>query len=423
MHKPPGSLPMPHSFHTPRTSHPLHISRSRPISRTAHASPIPRLLLLLCAAAPMFFAAPAHAACGPTETDFSVPSPLPAVPVTLALDDERVLLGKRGERVPTNGRLAWIDDSGDLMPHTWADKVDWSAYRAGNKVAGSAPTRLYFDADRRLCRIERYRPIRGKAVLDGGFTLAYDATGALKAYTEYGEAGASGDQPYQPTRRACVQRDAQGRLTAFIDDGCSLGSAGSTASATTGTAAGASRHYVRDASGGLLRVIDLASPGQPVAVQTLDAQGKPGPRYVLQSLGDFAPGGDTLAAYAAPPGKPSDRLFPVHRDALAALPVDVPDNPWRVVRIKDDVPLDDDMLSWDPDAQTVLAEGAQSTPGGAILTPAQQQAVWQAMGEHPWRVYFYRDPASRVMLLPAMPPEKWKACSDPANPAPDACAS
>src|SRR5690606_36461822 len=116
-----------------------------------------------------------------------------------------------------------------------------------------------------------------------------------------------------------------------------------------------------DASGGLLRVIDLASPGQPVAVQTLDAQGKPGPRYVLQSLGGFAAGGDTLAAYAAPPGKPSDRLFPVHRYALAALPVDVPDNPWRVVRIKDDVPLDDDMGSWDPDAQIVLAEGAQST--------------------------------------------------------------
>lgn len=373
--------------------------------------------MLLCAAAPMFFAAPVQAACGPTETDFSVPSPLPAVAVNLALDDERVLLGKRGERVPTHPRLAWIDDSGDLMPHTWADKVDWSAYRAGNKAASAAPTRLYFDPDGRLCRVERYRPMRGKAVLDGGFTLAYDTTGALTAYTEYGEAGA---QPHQPTRRACLQRDAQGRLTAFFDDGCGVASgnsAGSTAAAT-----GASRHYVRDASGGLLRVIDLVSPGQPVAVQTLDAQGKPGPRYVLQGPSYFGPGGgDTLAAYAAPPGKPSDRLFPLHRDALAALPVEVPENPWRVVRIKDDVPLDDDMLSWDPETQIVLAEGAQSTPGGAILTPAQQQAVWQAMAQHPWRVYFYQDPASRVMLLPAMPPEQWKACSDPTNPAPGAC--
>ncbi|MNT04830.1 hypothetical protein D3C72_1394230 [compost metagenome] len=80
------------------------------------------------------------------------------------------------------------------------------------------------------------------------------------------------------------------------------------------------------------------------------------------------------------------------------------------------------MISWDPDTQIVLADGAQSTPNGATLTPAQQQQVWQAMGEHPERVFFYPDPMTRVMLLPAMSAEKWKACSDPSNTATDACA-
>ncbi len=374
----------------------------------------PRVLMLLCAAAPLLLAPQAHAACGPAETDFSVASPLPAVPITVALDEDRVLLGKRGERVPTDSKLARIDDSGDLLPRTWADKVDWSAYRAADNAAPAAPTRLYFDADGRLCRVESYRPTRGQAVLDGGYTLAYDTAGNLTAYTQYSLASASSAQPYSATRRACLQRDAQGQLHTFIDDGC-----GETSNV------GARRHYVRDASGRLLRVIDLVSPGQPVAVQSIDAQGKPGPRYVRRSPSYFAPNvGTALTAYPAPPHEQRDRLFPLQRERLAALPVEVHENPWRVVRIKDDLPLDADydMTSWDPDTQIVLAEGAQSTPNGAVLSPAQQLAVWQAMAEHPWRVYFYPDPASRAMLLPAMAPETWQACSDPANTAPNACA-
>ncbi|MFF7057045.1 hypothetical protein ACFY89_10225 [Achromobacter spanius] len=377
---------------------------------------LPRVLMLLLAATPVLFASKGYAACGPVDTDFSVASTLPAVPIAIALDDDRVLLGKRGERVPTRRKLAWIDDAGDLMPRTWADKVDWSAYRASGKIAGAAPTKLYFDPDGRLCRVERYRALRGQAVLDGGFALSYDTAGELAAYIEYQreyqQAGASRAQPYIATRHACLQRDAKGQLAAFIDDGC--GEAQGT---------GASRHYVRDATGHLLRVIDTVSSEQPVAVQTVDAQGKPGPRYVRQSPNYHAPGVNlALTAYPAPPGKPSDRLFPLHREALAALPVEVPENPWRVVRIKDDVPMDDDMMSWDPDTQIVLAEGAQSTPNGAVLTPAQQKQVWQAMGEHPERVFFYPDPMTRVMLLPAMSAEKWKACSDPSNTATDACA-
>lgn len=371
-----------------------------------------RVLRVALAAAPLLFASAAHAACGPADTDFSVASALPAVSISVDLDGERVLLGKRGERVPTDSRLAVLDD-GELMPRMWVDKVDWSAYRVGNKPTRPAPTKLYFDPDGKLCRIERYRSMRGEAVLERGYTLSYGASGALTAYTEYSLSSASNPTPYFATRSACLQRDAQGQLATFIDDGCG-----------DPKSAGARRHFVRDDAGRLIRVIDLVSPGQPVSVQLLDAQGKPGPRYVRRANNYFVPGADTTPlAYADPPVKQRERLYPVERQTLAALPVEVAENPWRVVRIKDDVPLDDDMMSWDPDTQIVLAEGAQSTPGGAILTPAQQQAVWQAMGEHPGRVYFYADPMSRVMLLPAMPAEKWKACSDPANTAADACAS
>lgn len=372
----------------------------------------PRVLRVALAAAPLLFASAAHATCGPADTDFSVASTLPAVSISVDLDGERVLLGKRGERVPTNSRLAVLND-GELMPRTWMDKVDWSAYRVSDKRARPAPTKLYFDPEGQLCRVERYRSMRGEAVLESGYTLAYDASGALTAYTEYSLSSPSNPQPYYATRRACLQRDAQGQLTTFIDDGC-----GDTKSA------GARRHFVRDDSGRLLRVIDLVSPGQPVSVQLLDAQGKPGPRYVRLATNYFVPGADqTPLAYAAPPVKPRERVYPLEQKTLAALPLEVPENPWRVVRIKDDVPLDDDMMSWDPETQIVLAQGADSTQNVAVLTPAQQQQVWKTMGDHPWRVYFYPDPATRILLVPAMPPEKWKACSDPANTAADACAS
>ncbi|WP_454668694.1 hypothetical protein [Achromobacter kerstersii] len=371
----------------------------------------PRVLRVALAAAPLLFASAAHATCGPADTDFSVASTLPAVSISVDLDGERVLLGKRGERVPTNSRLAVLDD-GELMPRTWMDKVDWSAYRVSNKRARPAPTKLYFDPEGQLCRVERYRSMRGEAVLESGYTLSYNASGALTAYTEYSLSNPSNPQPYYATRSACLQRDAQGQLTTFIDDGC-----GDTKSA------GARRHFVRDDSGRLLRVIDLVSPGQPVSVQLLDAQGKPGPRYVRLATNYFVPGADTTPlAYAEPPVKPRERVYPLEQKTLAALPLEVPENPWRIVRIKDDVPMDDDMMSWDPETQIVLAQGADSTQNVAVLTPAQQQQVWKTMGDHPWRVYFYPDPATRILLVPAMPPEKWKACSDPANTAADACA-
>ncbi|MGE8640621.1 MAG: hypothetical protein ACN6PR_18345, partial [Achromobacter sp.] len=343
-------------------------------------------IFLALAAAHTLLAAPAIADCGPADIDFSEPSRLSAVPVSVDLANDRVLLGKHGERVPTNRKLAWTSERGDLDPHIWTDKVDWSAYRTRETPGTVAPTRLYFGPDGTLCRVERYGKIRGRTILEGGYTLAYDAAGALAAYIEYDLAGASSAQPYSTTRRACLQRNAQGVLTTFIDDGCG-----------DAKGPGASRHYLRDASGRLLRVIDTLSPGQPLAVQTYDTQGKPTQRYVRQYAAFIAPG-DSQGPFAYPePATRPDRLYPRLREHIGAIPGEIPGVEWRIVRIPDDVPMDgDDQSSWDPAVQTVLAKGETDAQGTANVTPQAQEQIWQAMHKHPGRVLFYFDPMGRV---------------------------
>lgn len=358
----------------------------------------------------------AYARCEPVDADFSVASALPSVPITVNLNDDHMLLGHQGERVAAQRQLITVGTGGDLMPQTWIDKVDWSAYRinpdANPGGSRAAPSRLVFDTDGRLCRIERYRTGRGAAQLEGGVALAYDANGALSGYVEYEETAGAGPRRFTAARRACLQRNAQGQLTAFVSDGC-----------TTTGGSGPTRHYVRDSTGRLLRIVDTQSPQDALAVQIMDAQGKAGPRYVQrQPSYSMAAVSDAPYAYPDPPERSADRLLPLFQKNLSRLPTEVPDNDWRVVRIKDDVPLDEeDMVSWDPDTQIVLAQGKTDAQGDAVLSPAQQQQTWQAMRDYPWRVFFYRDPMSRVMLLPAMPPAQWKACSDPANMAEDAC--
>ena len=370
-----------------------------------------KLPIALALAAQALLAPTAMAACGPVDADFSVPSTLPAVPVSVDLTDDRVLLGKRGERIPTNRKLAWTEERGDPTPHTWADKVDWPAYQLRDTAGAAAPTRLYFDPNGKLCRVERYGKIRGRSVLESGYRLAYDAAGTLAAYTEYDLTGASSAQPYAVTRRACLQRDAQGVLTTFIDDGCG-----------DAKGPGVSRHYLHDASGRLLRVIDTLSPGQPLAVQTFDAQGKPAQRYVRQYSAFAAPNDSAEPlAYPEPATRP-DRLYPRLREHMAAMPGEIPGVAWRIVRIPEDVPMDgDDQSSWDPELQAVLAKGETDAQGTAHVTPQAQEQIWQAMHQHPGRVQFYFDPMGRVALVPALTPTQWNACGDPANLAPDAC--
>lgn len=355
-------------------------------------------------------AAPAQAACGPAGADFSIVPPLPAVPVSVDLRDDRVLLGKHGERVPADRRLITVDDNDDLNPRTWADRVDWLAYPVRDGADKQAPAKLYFDPDGRLCRMERYLSVRGKARLEGGYVLEYDAAGALAGYVEYAlESGNSAPPPFHATRHACLRRDASGALTAFIEEGCD-----------DPKGPGAGRHYVRDASGRLSRIIDISPQGMAVAVRTFDAEGKPAQRYVLQLAGYFHPNGLRPYAFTELPDT-GDRLFPLHREELAGLQGEAPEIPWRVVRIKDDVPMEDEM-SWDPDKQTILAQGELNAQGAAVLTPALQRQVWQAMRDHPGRIFFYPAPMTRYLLVAAMPPAQWQACGDPLNQSPDACA-
>ncbi|RIJ05256.1 hypothetical protein DXK93_04905 [Achromobacter sp. K91] len=367
---------------------------------------MPRRLVLLLAA--IAHAGPALAACGPAAVDFTAPVPLKAVPVSVGLGGDRVLLGRQGERIAARNQPVWVDETGDPLPRTWMDKVDWSAYRLDN--VSRAPARLYFDGDGRLCRAESYElPRRGDGppFLSGGYTLEYDGAGALTRVVEYEQTAVRRPATYEASGQACLKRDARGALTAFTNEACE-----------DKQQPAAGRFYARDAAGRLLRAIDIAAQGGAFQVQTYDAQGKPDQRYVRR----HSPG-DGARSYAhVAHASPDSRPYPVHREELNQLSTEVPGNDWRIVSIADDVPLDDtDMQSWNPDTQTILAQGVTDAQGRALLAADAQARVWQAMRDKPGRIFWYSDLMSRVLLLPAMDEARWRACADPANQAADAC--
>ncbi|MCY1523434.1 hypothetical protein D9M68_583310 [compost metagenome] len=372
-----------------------------------------QLILALTAA---LHGAPAWAACGSADADFAAPTALAESPVSVDLSDERVLLGRNGERVATRRAPVWTAERGDPLPQTWMDKVDWSAYRLDGDDAGVAPTRLYFDADGRLCRALRYDVPRrgGRAAapfLTGGFAFEYDAKGSLARVVEYDQTAYRKPAIYSAVRQTCLKRDAQGALTALIEGPCD-----------NARVPAASRYFLRDAAGRLLRVIDTNVEGRAVAVQAYDGQGRPRQRYLNLYSRYAAPGdGNIPYPYAEPPPN-DDSLYVLERERLSGLVTEVPGNKWRIVRIADEVPVDDaDMPSWNPQAQTILAEGVTDPEGRAPLEPAAQEKVWQAMHDKPGRIFWYPDPMTRMLLVPAMPQARWQACSDPANLAADAC--
>ena len=364
-----------------------------------------RLVLILAAIA---HAGPALAACGSASVDFTAPVALKAVPVAVGLGGDRVLLGRQGERVAARNQPVWVEETGDPLPRTWMDQVDWSAYRLDS--VQRAPTRLYFDGDGRLCRAESYDiPRRGDAApfLSGGYTLEYDGAGSLTRVVEYEQTSVRRPAAYEASRQTCLKRDTSGALTAFINEACD-----------DKQQPAAGRFYARDAAGRLLRAIDTTSQGGAFQVQTYDGQGRPQQRYVRRySPGD---GGKSYAdvAHASRDSRP----YPLRREELNELSTEVPGNDWRIVSIADEVPLDDaDMQSWNPDTQTVLAQGVTDAQGRSVLAADAQERVWQAMRDRPGRIFWYSDPMSRVLLLPAMDEARWRTCADPANQAADAC--
>ena len=354
------------------------------------------------------YPAPALAACDPADAGFPAPGALTTIPVSVDLTQDRVLLGRHGERVATHPQPIWLTEAGDPLPRTWMDKVDWTAYRVDGG-RGAAQAQLLFDADGRLCRVQRLeRRASGAVSVSGGYAFDYDDGGKLRRVAEYARAH---DAAYSLVGQVCLARDARGALQAFIAGGCG-----------DGVDAAPGRHYVRDAAGKLLRSIDAAAANEPVAVQTYDEHGRPAARYVRRAtVLRSATGGDGFIAYAVPLST-QDRLQVIEREELSRLTTDVAGNAWRIVRLNEDVPLDDtDMVSWDPRNQTVLAEGVTGREGQSALDPAAQQKVWEAMQDEPGRILWYTDPMSRLVLLPAMPAATWRACTDPGNVSRDAC--
>lgn len=359
------------------------------------------------ASASVMLADPALAACGPADAGFSESGALTAVRVSVDVTQSRVLLGRQGERVATQPQPVWLTASGDPHPRTWMDKVDWTAYRVGDGE-GAAHAQLLFDADGRLCRVQHLDPrALGTPTVSGGHAFEYGADGSLLRVAEYTRTQGAA---YTLVGQVCLQRDAHGALQAFIAGRCN-----------EALDAAPGRRYVRDASGRLLRVID-ATANEPVAVQTYDDRGQPATRYVRRQSPFTSPDGhDDPGAYAEPVAL-RDRLHVIERDALSRLSTDVAGNAWRIVRLQEDIALDDDdMVSWDPGSQTVLAEGVTGDQGQCALDPAAQQKVWKAMQDEPGRILWYTDPMSRLVLVPAMPAATWRACTDPANVSRNAC--
>lgn len=350
------------------------------------------------------------AACGPAPVDFTAPVALKAVPVSAGLGEDRVLLGLHGERIAARNTPVWVDETGDPLPRTWMDKVDWSAYQLDG--VDQAPARLYFDAEGRLCRAERYelppRNAQGAApFLSGGYALEYDAAGALTRVVEYEQTEYRRPAAYAASRQTCLRRDARGALSAFINEGC-----GSAQEPQGG------RFYARDADGHLLRAIDTTAQGGAFRVQAYDAEGRPQQRYRRR----YSPGENDRSYADIETAARDSRPYALKRDELGSLSAEVPGNEWRIVRIADEIPVNDsDMQSWDPRTQTILAQGVTDPKGRAPLAADVQARVWQAMNDKPGRIFWYSDPMSRVLLVPAMDEARWRACADPANPSADAC--
>lgn len=341
------------------------------------------------------------AACAPIDTPFGAEPAGVALrpqPLALSLDGPRVLLGLHGERVQADTRLIAVAEDGDLTPRIWTEAVDWSVYASPAGAPGM--TVLQRDADGRLCRIDRYRQVRGRQVEDGGYRLAYDAGNRLAAYAEFTSAR-SGKSALQ---QACVTRDAQGRVTAVFQDGC-----GGTPSRPV--------YYVRDDAGTLLRAIDQRAGPLGTVVRSLNPDGST--RAVYRSRPDPDRDG-ALIAYALPPD-PQDRILPVASGASPVVITEIPDEPWRVVRVPADTVEGDALPSWDPQVQTVLLKGKSNAQGRVVLDAAQIAPFHQALRETPGRVFLYVHDMTRFLPVTALDAQAWNRCVDPARRDAKAC--
>lgn len=341
---------------------------------------------------------PSWAACPPLTAPFNTDPAaegLRAQPLALLLDGEGILLGLRGERVPARSELISVANDGDPTPRFWTEAVDWRVYAS---AAGQPATAvLQRNADGRLCRIDRNEIVRGRLRDAGGYRLAYDAQGRLSAYAEFSPS-------HHLVRQACVTRDAHGAINAVYADQCD-------ATPTRPV------YFVRGDDGQLLRTIDLRAGTAGAVVRDLNADGTVRALYRSRPDPDRP---DALLTYAVPPSK-ADRVLAVPAGASPIVTTEVPDEPWRVVRVPADT-LDDDALpSWDPAVQTVLLQGRSNAQGQVVLAPEQIAPFHQALRETPGRVFLYVHDMTRFLPVTALDAQTWQACIDPSRRDAKAC--
>lgn len=316
----------------------------------------------------------------------------PLTPQTLRtpFDGQGILLGLNGERIAARGDLIFVAQDGDLQPQQWLDQVDWSVYTTSQ----SGPTVLQRDADGHICRIDMFSLVRGRIVQDRHYQLSYDAQGRLSSATRYGA------NDYVENE-ACLNRDAQGAITAVYTKNCASQPANPV-------------YYVRDDGGKLLRIIDARAGMAGTAVQVFNADG--GTTRYRPKLN---PNGEMVVAAEA--GSSEERTMAVEAGKSPHIPTEIPGIPWHVVRVPADTLEGDGLPSWAPEVQTRLMEGVSDKEGIIELTPQQTALFHQALQETPGRVFFYVQAMTRYLPVVAMPPERWQHCTDPAQRAAKAC--
>lgn len=339
----------------------------------------------------------------------------------IALDDTHTLLGLDGSRIKTWQPMLGVDTGLRATPFLWAERVDWSVYRAapGTRI-GQTLLRYERGANgaRRLCAIATYSPRAVAQTLaaanpalpppDTEIRFRYDDAGRLSGYDE-------ASRPANGARRAptrhCVRYDPQGWLAETSTGACDAQPQ-------------PQARYVHDARGRLLRVIAYfrsgvagAPPAREVVVY--DGQGQPAARYRRQAIQQA-----DESTVLGPPHRAVATLHPVlvlPAPAWRPPALDSYHYDWAIVRSQDSDAGALYLAKRTPAA--VLASGNSGNGSAFAITAAQRQRIWEAAREAPGGVHWLWAPGQITTLIAAMPVAAWAACADPANRRPDACAS
>lgn len=377
--------------------------------------------------------------------DINHPSPALKPIQTGLLDSQlrnQVLLGLDGGGVSASmfhlpkGELS--EGVFDIPPH-WAEKVDWSAY--ANRHGGISLFTLYFDDERRLCRLETYRlshefftthlkrwderdlgaSIRltdalrqGKqadAELESLMIFDYDALGKLIRARRFGV-----DDSNKITLREqmCYFWDSQSRL---------IGEIAQKSACPQKIPINASPRYFYSLQGKIRREIYQS---QEVVLQEGQAQFSNMANVVVydsegvsahylhdanrdvyrKPLADFKPQEGVTASI--------DDLTVTPNWQLTLLDFDMPrkNADWSIKKLVDGVsPYTEDVsLSQEDIWLKPLMQGKTDAKGRIQLSPQQQKVLWAAVSENPGRYFMEYSFRIQVRLYPKVDDRTWAAC-------------